>query len=322
MKRLGRQSTQFASAPEDTRLILVGAEDPLPSQYFWFEGKGYWIYAAEQPRSAWREHVHDCAQVTVGLEPAHMHAEWRTGARSPDHRELSGNLVSIIPPGEPHCTLWQRRASLVHIYLSKDFLSATARRVLHQSSSELRPAHLVRDLFIEESARALYRECQASELSKVFADSLATVVATHLLRNYSAASGLTSDFRGGLGPARDRRVREYIERSLDRDLSIDALAEVAGLSPHYFADIFRQSTGFTPHQYVSHRRVERAQQLLADAELPLAEVAYRCGFTSQSQFTTLFRRFTGATPGRFRAGITLAPTNAGGNEPKRAGKIG
>src|ERR1700744_2709202 len=90
-------------AGEDTRIIQIGAEDPLPTDHLWFEGNGYWIYAAEQPRSAWREHIHDCAQVTVGLEPARVQSEWRTGAaHRPSHRELSGNAVSVIPPGEPH----------------------------------------------------------------------------------------------------------------------------------------------------------------------------------------------------------------------------
>ena len=68
--------------PEDVRLILVGAEDQLPARHVWFEGTGYWIYAAEQPRSSWREHTHDWAQITIGLEPAHVHAEWvRTPSR-------------------------------------------------------------------------------------------------------------------------------------------------------------------------------------------------------------------------------------------------
>jgi len=294
-------STSTNTTPADSRLILVGAEDPLPSQHFWFEGEGYWIYTAEQPRSTWREHTHDCAQVTIGLEPAHMESQWRTGSRPPHHRELSGTAVSIIPPGVPHRTLWQRRASLIHIYLSTDLLTSTARQVLHETSFELRAAHLIRDPLIEELGRALYRECETSSLSTLFANSLASLPTTHLLRTYNASTTLASAPRIGLGPARERRVREYIQRSLDQDLSIDALAAVVGLSPTYFAELFRQSTGFTPHQFVSHHRVELAQQLLKHANLSLAEIAYRCGFASQSQFTTTFRRFTGVTPGRFRA---------------------
>lgn len=305
MKRQRKEIPIGMANGTDTRIILVGAEDPLPPDHFWFENDGYSIYAAEQPRSAWSEHTHDCAQITIGLEPARVHAEWRTGSSVAAHRELSGNAVSIIPPGEPHRTLWQRRASLIHIYLSKDFISTIAAQVLQQARSELRAAYLVRDPLVEELGRALYRECETQELSKIFSDSLVTVLATHLLRTYNASPEVSSDLRGILGPARERRIREYIEQSLDRDLSIHALAEVVEMSPHYFADLFRQSTGFTPHQYVSHRRVARAQQLLADVALPLAEIAYQCGFTSQSQFTTIFRRFTGLTPGRFRTKTDL-----------------
>ena len=300
MKRCDTNTPEAIEKREDSRLILVGAEDPLPSQHFWFEGDGYWIYTAEQPRSTWREHTHDCAQVTIGLEPAHIESEWRTGSQAPNHRELSGNAVSIIPPGVPHRTLWQRRASLIHIYLSNDLLAAAAKKIFNAACFDLRAAHLVRDPLIEELGRALYRECETNHLSEVFADSLTMLLATHLLRTYNAQANLSSQPRVGLGPARERRIREYIQRSLDKDLSIERLAEVVGLSPTYFAELFRQSTGFTPHQFVSHHRIELAQQLLKHGDLTLAEVAYRCGFTSQSQFTTIFRRFTGVTPGRFR----------------------
>jgi len=300
LKQVEANNPEPAEKREDTRIILVGAEDPLPSEHFWFEGAGYWIYAADQPRSAWRDHTHECTQVTIGLEPAHVHADWRRGSRPPGHRELSGNAVSVIPAGELHRTLWQRRASLIHVYISESLLAATAERILHSRTFELRTAHLVRDPLIEELGRALYRECETRRLCEQFADSLVEVLATHLLRSYNDSEEFSSEPSVGLGPARERRVREYIEDSLESDLSIDALAKVAKLSTHYFADMFRQSTGFTPHQYVSRRRVERAQQLLKDADLSLAEVAYRCGFASQSQFTTIFRRFTGATPGRFR----------------------
>jgi AraC family transcriptional regulator len=283
----------------ENRIILVGAQDPLPAHHYWFEGNGYSIYAAQQPRSAWHEHTHECAQITIGLEPAHVHAAWRTSKKADNSRELTGNMVSIIRPGEPHRTLWQRRATLIHIYLRIEFLRAVAEKI-HLTEWEIQSSYLARDPLIEELGRAVFRECEAQALHENFTDAIMTVLTTHLLRTYNARQRSQSTFRGGLGPARERRVREYIEKSLDRELSINVLAKVAGMSPRYFAVLFRQSTGFTPHLYVTRRRVERAQQLLLDTTLPFVEIAYRCGFTSQGQFITLFRRFVGTTPGKFR----------------------
>jgi AraC family transcriptional regulator len=233
--------------------------------------------------------------------------EWRTGSPSLQHyREASGNLVAVIPSGEPHRSVWQRRASKVNIYLCEHFLSAIASRVLPETRFELEAAHLVRDPFIEELGRAVYREYvegAGHDLDRRFADSVADVLAMHLLRVYNARTELPSDSRGQLGPATSRRVRKYIEQYLEGDLSIETLAKVSGLSPNYFAEGFRRTTGFTPHHYVSRRRVDRARQLLIeDTALPLIDVAHRCGFKSQSQFTIVFRRITGVTPGKFRAG--------------------
>jgi AraC family transcriptional regulator len=288
------------TARKDMRLILAGADDPLPAKFFWFEGDGYWIYAAEQPRSTWREHTHDCAQITIALEVRGRLA-WRASSRSLKRQEVIGNAIALIPPGVPHSCLWLQSASVVTVYLSKRFLSTQAGQVLQGVKVDLQPVHVGRDPLLEELGRALYFECEMHELSKFFADSVVTVLARHLWRHYTAAAEWLPGLGTGLGPARTRRVRNYIEESLERDLSVGALAKVAGLSPSYFAEMFRQATGFTPHQYVCHRRVDRARQLLTDTDLPLVEVAHRCGFTSQSQFTTVFVRFTGVTPGRFRS---------------------
>ena len=282
------------------RTILVGADDPLPPDHFWFDGEGFSIYTAKQPRSTWREHVHDCVQVTVGLEPAHIHAEWRAGGKLRQHKEFIGNAVSVIPAGEPHRTLWQRRADLIHIYLSSELLCDYSRTALQQDRFELQPRYLIRDLLIEELGRALYLESESGRLDLQFAKSAINVLAVHLLRSYSTRPDGSGYFQGGLGPTRERRIREYIEKDLEQDLSIQALAQVVGLSPQHFAVLFRDSTGFTPHQYVNHRRVERAQRLLANPALSLVEVSLACGFSSQSQFITLFRRLVGMTPGKFR----------------------
>ena len=292
-------------------MILVGAEDPLPPDHFWFDGEGFSIYTAKQPRSTWSEHAHDCVQVSVGLEPAHIQAEWLTGGTLRQHKEFIGNAVSVIPSGVPHRTLWHRRADLIHIYLSPEMLCSYSRKVLHQDRYELQPHYLERDLLIEELARSLFLESETGTLNEGFAKSVIAVLSVHLLRSYAIRSDSYTHFHGGLGPTRERRIREYIEEHLEGDLSIHALAEVVGLSPQHFAVLFRESMGFTPHQYVNRRRVERAQHLLADPDLSLVNISMTCGFSSQSQFTTLFRRLVGMTPGRFRSELVSAGKSSG-----------
>lgn len=287
----------------EQRMILVGADDPLPPDHFWFDGEGFSIYAAKQPKSAWRMHVHDCVQVTVGLEPAHMHAEWRSGARLQQGKELIGNAVTVVPANIPHRTLWQRRAALIHIYIREEMLQKTAIDLLEQTSYELKPTYLVRDLLIEELARLLYLESENGSLNPLIAAAAVTTICVRLLRTYSAHEGYAPYASGGLGPGRERRVREYVEAHFEDDLSIQALASVAGLSPQHFAVLFRESTGFTPHQYVNHRRIALAQQLLADKNTSLIDVSINCGFSSQSQFITTFRKVVGVTPGRFRSSL-------------------
>ena len=289
------------------RMILVGADDPLPSDHFWFDGEGFSVYAAKQPKSAWREHVHDAVQVTIGLEPAHMLAEWRADARNRQSKELIGNAVTVIPARVPHKTLWQRRAALIHVYIREEMLQRIAHASLKQATFELKPSYLVRDLLIEELARALYLESETGVLDHVIATAAVTTMCIRLLRAYSAREGDAAYAAGGLGPSRERRVREYIEHHFEDDLSIQALAGIAGLSPQHFAVLFRESTGFTPHQYVNHRRIAFAQQLLANKETSLIDVSLQCGFSSQSQFITTFRKLAGVTPGRFRSSIDSRP---------------
>jgi AraC-like DNA-binding protein len=79
---------------------------------------------------------------------------------------------------------------------------------------------------------------------------------------------------GGLSAGTMRRVREYVEMHLGESINLDMLAAVAGLSVHHFAREFKQSAGVTPHNYLTQKRVERAQEMLAKTDLSLSEIAY------------------------------------------------
>jgi len=98
-----------------------------------------------------------------------------------------------------------------------------------------------------------------------------------------------------------RRVKEYMEEHLQNNLSLDELARETNYSRGYFLRMFRAAAGKTPHQYLTERRIERAKSMLQDAEeTSLINIAARCGFSSQSHMTRVFREQIGVTPSAFK----------------------
>ena len=109
-----------------------------------------------------------------------------------------------------------------------------------------------------------------------------------------------SQAHGGLSAGTMRRVREYVDVHLSENINLAMLAGVAGLSMHHFAREFKQSAGVTPHHYLTQKRVERAQEMLAQTDLSLSEIAYATGFADQSHLARHFRHAVGTTPREFR----------------------
>jgi AraC family transcriptional regulator len=106
---------------------------------------------------------------------------------------------------------------------------------------------------------------------------------------------------GTLPSCRLRRVTEYIQQNLDKDLELAALAALVYMSPYHFARLFKCSTGVPPHRFVVRQRIARATAFLATAELSILQISRMVGFRTPSHFTTVFRRVTGVTPRGFRA---------------------
>jgi AraC-like DNA-binding protein len=133
----------------------------------------------------------------------------------------------------------------------------------------------------------------------------ATNVALHMRPRLDVIGSLAKmplapQAHGGLSPSAMRRVREYVDMHLGDSMDLATLAAVAGLSIHHFAREFKQSTGLTPHHYLTQKRVERAQEMLAHTALSLSEIAYAVGFSDQSHLARHFRQILGITPGQFR----------------------
>jgi AraC family transcriptional regulator len=97
-----------------------------------------------------------------------------------------------------------------------------------------------------------------------------------------------------------KRLEQYLATNIDRRISLDDMAAAAGLSKMHFAAQFRATTGFRPHEYLLFKRIEQAKMVMAATEMSLVEVAFSVGFNAQTHFSTVFKRFTGQSPARWK----------------------
>lgn len=104
-----------------------------------------------------------------------------------------------------------------------------------------------------------------------------------------------------------KRVVDHIDASMSSKITSRDLAAIAGLSRMHFASQFRVATGLRPHEFLLQRRIRRAAELMRDTTMTIMEITFAVGFQTQAHFTTVFKRFAGCTPRRWRVGNQMLP---------------
>jgi AraC family transcriptional regulator len=281
---------------------------------------------ASSDRLGWDGLDAACFRATPAFElnlPALTHHMLVLFARPPEELDLRyegvkrhvpppAGTVSLVPAGSPHWVRTSGRREQLFIFLEPGLVARVA-----AESFDLDPARVALppldglDLpHLRAAMAAVDAELTASGAGgPLAAESLANVLAVHLIRHVSAPRQPARRRAGTLPRARLRAVVEYIEEHLDAGPTLEQMAAIARLSPNYFAWQFKRATGLPPHQYVIARRVERAKQLLqTGSDFSLAEVAAHAGFSDQSQFSHHFKRLIGVTPGQFRTRVRTDKT--------------
>ena len=209
--------------------------------------------------------------------------------------------VCVLPAGVAHRALLDDASEHLSLYLEPSLVLRAAAESHLSPSVNVVEKYSPSDPIINSIGIALLAEAGTGGLSgRLYAESLANVLAVHLLRYYTSAGSAPQRFTGGLSGQKLRDVLAFIGDNYTSDLKLAELARVAAMSSFHFAREFKRTTGTTPHQYLIEFRVERAKALLADSELPLVEVGLQSGFSHQSHFTRLFHRLTGTTPHSYR----------------------
>ena len=152
--------------------------------------------------------------------------------------------------------------------------------------------------FTTELAQRIRRHMLIHNMSSDYLYSLCFLLLVEMLRvpptqRQSARSSKLDD-------AVLKMILGYIDANLNDDLSLDKLAELAGVLTHQFARAFKNAIGDSPHHYVLLRRLNSARLFLTQTDRSIADIAYETGFSSQSHMTTTFKKEFGVTPAQLR----------------------
>lgn len=97
-----------------------------------------------------------------------------------------------------------------------------------------------------------------------------------------------------------KRILSYIEKNLDRHLTLEEIAKELNYSKFYIARIFKDYTGITLHKYIQNRRLNEAARKLVETKQPIIEIAFEAGYSSQQAFTQAFSYEYECTPQKYR----------------------
>ncbi|KAB8335429.1 helix-turn-helix transcriptional regulator [Scytonema tolypothrichoides VB-61278] len=226
----------------------------------------------------------------------------RIGGREYDGPLLQGEIL-LIPAEAALFGACETSDEILAFIIDPIFLHQVALQTNCRYPDQIELFNVLKtyDPQIEFIALSVQREIQQAIWgSRLYLNSLANMLAIHLLRNYTSCPPKLREYDGGLTQLKLHRVLEFINTNLEQDIQLADLADAADMSQCYFVNLFKQSMGITPWQYVVQQRVERAKVLLKQHNSPISDVALQCGFNSQSHFTLQFRKLTGVTPKRFR----------------------
>ncbi|WP_119391744.1 helix-turn-helix transcriptional regulator [Taklimakanibacter lacteus] len=259
------------------------------------------IYSLRQPGS--QSLLAENHFVAVMLAPAPGNRAALASDRLTRYDAPIGALV-VQPATVEGRAIWSCTRESVIIAMKPESLADVAASALDAGHVALRPPAFgtVDPIALRIAEMMKIELTQGGTASELFMDTLITLFSIHLLRTYSGVSAQPAKARGGLSVSSARRVHEFLNENFSQKLSVAELAGICGLSPYHFIGAFTKTFGQSPYQYLLALRLAFAEKLLVEGGLPIAEIAYLSGFSSQSHLTATMKKHRNRTPAEIRPG--------------------
>lgn len=244
-------------------------------------------------------------RIAFAREPI-LRAEYRTGSTWLPISFPRGTGI-LQTPGTPYFCRWNRREQehvrVRALYLPQDMITSVAsamQRTGTQRRDSLSDLPFMDDPVLMSTSEDIISAVHAGA-PDFYAQIAGQWIAAHLLVGREAQEKWNERLdRERITDRRLLRVFEYIEAHLSDRLTIDTLAQEAGMSKFHFARLFSKAANSTPHRHILTLRLKTAAKLLTETDRHLLDIAITCGFRSASQFSAVFLRELKQSPSRFR----------------------
>jgi AraC family transcriptional regulator len=225
-----------------------------------------------------------------------INADRKMDGRKQRDAVIGGDII-ITPANIAHQVAWEAEGDFIMLGIEPQFFALAIDEAAQPQKVELISHFATPDPLVYQIAIALKNILEHNPAgSRLYAETMVSALSVHLIQYYSKRQPKIQHYNNGLSTGKLQQVIDYINEHLDEDLGLTELARLVQMSPHYFSQLFKQSTGTTPHQFVISCRVERAKQLLLQRQFTIAEVAFIVGFANQNHLNRHFKKLLGVTP--------------------------
>ena len=213
------------------------------------------------------------------------------------------NQISITPAGERVTRVLKGRPDILVVHLPVRLIQEVGSQVWNVDPAKVALQQCLAEPNdrVSQIGRTLQAEAEhPTDGSGFMTELLGRALALNLLRDHSSLSKAVEAKPQEMAPGRLSRVLRHMEEHLAESMSLEYLAALSGLSPTHFARSFRNSTGQSPHRYLTALRVEHARKMLESTSNTVLEIGLTCGFNQSNHFSYTFRKHTGLSPRAWR----------------------